>query len=103
MYGNERNVPMMGVWRRAWRMTGKNDLKRASAGGEPGARLRRDLPEETDEANEFDADARDRPLEKHEQATDVSSGKRRLNGTPSTNIPPKKQTVPRHFSLREKK
>jgi len=117
MYGNERNVPMTGVCRSACRMTGKKDLILVSRV------LRAHVPEETDEADKLDADARHGPLEEDEEAGVSGLGAKwreqnsalQLAGSRSlalatrrcardaTHMPPKKHTVPRHFSRREKK
>ena len=84
-------------------MTGKNDL-RVSEG--PARRLTRDAPEKPDEAHKLDDDARNGPLEEDEEAgvslVPVRS-LRKVRNWADTHMPPKKHTVPRHFSRREKK
>lgn len=84
-------------------MTGKNDL-RVSEG--PARRLTRDAPEQPDEAHKLDDDSRNGPLEEDEEAA-VSlvpvRSLRDVRNRADTHMPPKKHTVPRHFSRREKK
>ena len=94
---------MTGVWRKACRITGKNDLV---------ARQYHllvpvdadNIPKEPYEADEFNENPRDGPFEKHQNTispVSICYGTRTTRG--QTYMPPKKQTVPRHFSLREKK
>lgn len=61
------------------------------------AQLHADAPEQSDEADQLDRDPDNGPLDEHEYAV-VSSP---LHGP--AHMPRKKHTVPRHFSLREKK
>jgi hypothetical protein len=68
------------------------------------------VPEQADEADKLDDDARDGPLEEDEEAA-VSAdsfigwpiARRRDSHDADTHMPPKKHTVPRHFSRRDKK
>ncbi len=54
-------MPIIGIWRRACRTTGKNDLLSAQDSN-PSS------PKQADEADEFDRDPDHGPLDEHEDA-----------------------------------